>query len=611
MSNHDTFDSIGSNAENLSIVDSSDLEQFDPESFTAFFPSDAQSEYEFEDDGSFDYIPPAEGMSLPVFDDISELCSNHSTTMETSEATDSSFYGHFEQDIICDSGIYRSNDGTSEFRSFDDVIPDVTPDGWYHEETPVVSEVISAAQEIETPAVEQPLPSEEKVSDKAEEDEDDEDDEDEHHKHPVLSALGHVFLGFVTFISILYLVGVYSENAVVTKARNMYIQTAMSTLNHKWLATAVIPPDIITDLMRLNYEAETSMVGVQSNWGDVDVQALPRFENATTELTGGHTEAEEEAASPTAEDLDIIIEEDSVLEDLYSSPEEQTFFELFYEIDYTSMHEYVDANPSVVANGWDNININEAGLNDSGTSIKTVYGDQVLAINAQEGVVLIRVNINLSRGVLAICKDTSKLSLCAASTLGSIGQTAGRICQANDGILAITASAFMDDGNGNGGQISGLAICSGRSYGYSLGGGYKRLELRDDNHMYIVDSSSAVTEGTTDACEFTPALIIDGEIVVDENSSWTSPNPRACLGQTAYLETVMVVVEGRLSDSPGCSVVPIAEIMQRYGCVQAMNLDGGTSAIMYYAGEYVTRCSNTALPSGRTLPTAWVYRKNS
>lgn len=595
MSNRDEFDPIESSA----FAPTSENDHFDPEAFSEFFPSDAASEYEFEDDGSYEYIPPAEGMSLPVFDDLHQLFSQEEEQQSALEAEQRHIPGAFEQHEICDSGIYRSSDGISEFRSFDEVIPEETPEGWYHEEQPVISDVISEAQE--PPKAEETPPPAGSEQNKQNEDE-------ESHKHPVLSALGHILLGFITFISILYLVGIYSSNTVVTKARNMYIQTAMSTLNHKWLATAIIPPDIITDLMRLNYEAESSMVGVQSNWGDVAVQALPRFENATTELTGGKTEE----ATPTAEDLDIIIEEDSVLENLYSSPQEQTFFELFYEIDYRSMQNYVDAHPDVIANGWDNININEAGLNDSGTDITTIYGDQVLAINAQEGVVLIRVNINLSRGVLAICKDSSKLTLSAASTLGSIGQTAGRICQANNGLLAITASGFDDpDGSGNGGQLSGLAVCDGIAYGNSIGGGYKRLELRDNNQMYIVDSSSALGEGTTDACEFTPALIIDGEIVVDENSGWTSPNPRACLGQTAYLETMMIVVEGRYTDSPGCSVIPVAELMQRYGCVQALNMDGGTSAIMYYDGEYVTRCSNENLPSGRTLPTAWVYRKNS
>jgi exopolysaccharide biosynthesis protein len=40
-----------------------------------------------------------------------------------------------------------------------------------------------------------------------------------------------------------------------------------------------------------------------------------------------------------------------------------------------------------------------------------------------------------------------------------------------------------------------------------------------------------------------------------------------------------------------------------------MNLDGGTSAIMWYDGEYITKCSNQNLPEGRPLPTAFVYER--
>lgn len=67
------------------------------------------------------------------------------------------------------------------------------------------------------------------------------------------------------------------------------------------------------------------------------------------------------------------------------------------------------------------ININEAGLDESGTSIQTIHGDQVLALDASNGVLLVRINLGSSRGIMAICKDTSRLSLRAASTLPATG----------------------------------------------------------------------------------------------------------------------------------------------------------------------------------------------
>ena len=303
--------------------------------------------------------------------------------------------------------------------------------------------------------------------------------------------------------------------------------------------------------------------------------------------------------------------ESSQAEEAAALSEQEQFYACFYQLDQSSMEAYVDAHPEVLEHGWSGIDINAAGLEDSGTELYTTQGDQVLALDAQNGILLIRVVLdgdgNNSRGVLAICKDTSLLRLCAASTLPDSGETVGTICRENGGLLALTGNAFLDDGSSDGGIISGLAVCSGASLGTAMGAaGDKRLELRQDDRMYIVDSADPMGEGTRDACEFGPALIVDGKNVAG-GSSWNTLQPRAVIGQSDRLETMMVVIEGRLTDSIGCGIAPIAEKLLEYGCAQAMNLDGGTSAILYYKGQYITRCSYAELPEGRKLPTAWVY----
>ena len=419
-------------------------------------------------------------------------------------------------------------------------------------------------------------------------------------RHPVLNAIAHALLVFLTVFSIAYLVAVYSDIPLVKRVRTMYIQSAMNTLNHKWMATAIIPGTIIDNVMRTQYEADAAAVGTESNWGAVEIQELPKLESATIVPAA--------PASVVDDGFEIVPDSNAESATVHEADtEEDVFFGIFWELDRSSFMAYLDEHPSALDNGWYGIDINAAGLDDSGTDIETIHGDQVLAVNARDGIVLIRVWLseNQSRGILAICKDTSRLSLCPADTLGVIGQTAGRICEANGGVLAITGSAFIDpEGVGNGGEISGLAVCSGEVFGSRLMEDSKRLELRTDNRMYIMDSASELGEGTRDACEFQPAMIIDGTIM---DTTWNGLEPRAVLGQSEKLETMMVIVEGRYADSLGCGVEYVAAKMRQYGCVQAMNLDGGTSAIMYYEGEYVTRCSNPDLPGGRTLPTAWVY----
>lgn len=552
------------------------------DSLSELFGSVDPSQYEFEEDENAYYHTRHH---LPAQNSTSEDApeANTADPGDQSESERNSFHlgDYTDYDTYNDSGTYRSYDGSSEYRSFDAAMPEAPKEGWYH-----FSEEDSALED-----------------EKDYEDDEEEEEEDmtsDRPRHRLLRIFSHILLTLVTLFCGFYLMVLYAPIPALTNLRDMYIRTAMTTLNHKWLATAIVPSDIIDQVMLEDYAADDAMVGKGSNWGNVSVQELPTFADS------------QDATPETASEIEADLDEDANQDGdtiTYSSQEEEIFYQLFYELDYHSMTSYLEDHPDALSNGWSYIDINEAGLDDNGTDIKTVHGDQVLALDAYNGVLLVRVKFGASRGVMAICKDTSRLSLCSATTLPVTGQTAGKICDNNNGVVAITGSAFLDDGTSNGGQISGLAVCEGEEMGSRLGGaGDKRLELRNDDKMYIVDSSDSLSSDTRDACEFHPALIIDGENLAG-NSTWTSPNPRAVLGQSSRLETMMVVVEGRLLDSPGCSVVDIADKMEEYGCVQALNLDGGTSAIMYYKGEYVTRCSNTALPAGRTLPSAWVYKK--
>ncbi len=553
------------------------------DSFADLFDSVDPSEFEFEEDESAYYNGPHH---LPSNQEYTPPAGS-APASGAAPRQDFQLGDYTDYDSYSDSGSYRSYDGSSEYRSFDAAMPDAPENGWYH-----YSDEDSDLEDQ----------NDEEYYDN---DDYDEDDEDEYYdvpsSHRALKIVSHILLVFITLLAGFYLMVLYAPIPALTNLRDTYIRTAMSTLHHKWLATAIIPSEIIDQVMLENYAADDAMVGIRSEWGGVTVNKVPTFSDTTS---GTNNDTTQETTTTD----DQTTTEETQVQRQYSSTEEQTFFEMFYELDYDSVQSYLSDHPDALSNGWAYIDINEAGLSDSGTDIKTTQGDQVLALDAQNGILLLRVHFGSSRGVMAILKDTSRLSLCAASTLPVTGQTAGKICDDNNGLLAITGSAFLDDGTSNGGQISGLAVCQGVEMGTRLGQpGDKRLELRNDGKMYIVDSTAALGSGTRDACEFHPALVVDG-VDLSAQSTWTGPQPRAVLGQSDRLETMMVIVEGRLADSPGCSVVDVAAKMVDYGCVQALNLDGGTSAIMYYKGEYITRCSNTALPGGRTLPSAWVYK---
>lgn len=390
-------------------------------------------------------------------------------------------------------------------------------------------------------------------------------------------SLGHRLLILFLVLAILaglYLTAVYSDIPFIAKWRTAYIQTAMNTLSHQWLATAFIPRSVIDKVVAEMEAAREAQIGVNSEWD----------------------EGEAESRNPTLTDTKGM------------SKEEITFYNLFWEVDVPSMQAYVKEHPDALAAGWSRINIDKSALTDNGTSIRTIQGEQVLAIDAQNEILIAREKGSTYRGVLVIMKDPSRLSLQAASTLGSVGQVCGKIAEAHGGVIGMTGSGFIDPGGtGNGGTLAGYAMCNGKAYGGHMGYGYKRLELHEDNRIYIRDSDSEVSPGTTDAVEFSPAMIIDGETVVNARSGFSDLQPRACLGQSKYGEIIALLVEGRLTTSVGISVPDCAAIMAKHDCMQAMNLDGGTSAMIWYKGKYIMRSSNPALTAGRTLPNAFVY----
>ena len=295
---------------------------------------------------------------------------------------------------------------------------------------------------------------------------------------------------------------------------------------------------------------------------------------------------------------------------------EDDFYDVFWELDRDSMQTYLDEHPETLANGWAGININESGLNQSGTSIRTTMGEQVLAVNFREKVLLVRVEGEKYRGVLAVAKVPARLSVEMSEGLGSYGQTVGEIAEAHGGLLSMTCNGFLDpDGQGNGGDLAGFAMSDGVAYGahytYTDDFPYARFEILTDNTVCIRRSDEEVRADCRDATEFNPALIIDG--VIFQSSYWTSEAPRACIGQSGRGEMLLLVIEGRMLDDGilGTSVNECSAILARHGAVQAMNVDGGTSAILWYDGQCVTRCCNLALPSGRALPNAFVYHKRT
>ena len=190
----------------------------------------------------------------------------------------------------------------------------------------------------------------------------------------------------------LYFLCIYSNIPFIVKYRTIYINTAMNTMRHQWLATYFIPDNVI-DKVRYEYGLQVAASnGKESQWGNADASA--------------------EVTKPTVNEIEAeIVEEEKPDPAEQARLAREAFFEVFWEIDEASMDAYVAEYPDVIANGWDSIHINEAGIEDEGTNIESIYGEQVLGIDAENGVLLLRVKGKGYRGVLAVGKNPAALSV--------------------------------------------------------------------------------------------------------------------------------------------------------------------------------------------------------
>ena len=365
-----------------------------------------------------------------------------------------------------------------------------------------------------------------------------------------------VVLTLILFLECTYCVAVFTDWCPpLTSLRNMYIETALSTLNHRWLATALIPGDIVQEVYEGIAQDRNAQLGQNSAGWET---------GATTGKRG--------------------------------------FYELFPELEPAAVRAWAPIPEEKLAELY----VNYSGLDEVGLDLYTRQGDQVLAIDAKNGILVVRIREELYRGVLVLGKYPERLSCAAAENWGVEGQKAGDIAANHGALVAMTASGF-DDSATEGASQTGASMCGGVPYGEHLKPGYKRIELRSDDRLYVVDAPDEFHPDCTDASEWTPALIVDGKTVVSREDHYNARNPRCCIGQAADGTVLMLTIEGRYFDSLGATAPECAAILARYGAYQAMNLDGGTSAICWYDGRYITRCSDPDRPEGRPLPNCWIY----
>lgn len=178
----------------------------------------------------------------------------------------------------------------------------------------------------------------------------------------------------------------------------------------------------------------------------------------------------------------------------------------------------------------------------------------------------------------------------------NVTDTTSSMAEENEAILAVNGDYY-------GARNSGYVIRDGVLYRSTSAGDQEDLVIWSDGSFSIINESEVTAEelveqGAMEVLSFGPALIMDGQISVDENDEVgkaMASNPRTAIGVIDDLHYVFIVSDGRTEESEGLSLYELAEFCQELGVTTCYNLDGGGSSTMVFNGTLI----NTPTTTGR------------
>lgn len=273
------------------------------------------------------------------------------------------------------------------------------------------------------------------------------------------------------------------------------------------------------------------------------------------------------------------------LADIYLSKEEIAAIQLANSVEDTD--EITDVSiVSINAVSENNVVIDENGEEVITYIVSSSYDSNVYVEN---GIEFHEIKGATFTGVMAVVADPSRVFVGTPRDYydGSAGLSVPTIADRYGSILAINGAFFVDEGGvGNGGTPIGFVFSNGKQLYGGSDTVFNMMGFTEEGVLMCgrMTGAQAVGYGIRDGLTCNPFLIINGE-VMNVNGSGGGLNPRTALGQRADGAVLLLVIDGRQATSLGASMSDVADVMYSFGAVNAGNLDGGGSSVLYYNGE--------------------------
>ena len=428
----------------------------------------------------------------------------------------------------------------------------------------------------------------------------------------------------ITLTLSLYYIVVFTDFPYISEARDLWIETAMTTADHQWLATWFLPRQliervmsrqIITDedtlsnpnLLHPLVSGETArQPGMQDGNGESD----------SKDAAGGASSADAGSGSSNSQ-TGMLSPGDGTADggsladagaNAYLSPGGS-------EYALVPGKDIPIRLPGADFPGWGFFGAPEyEEVENTFPTVGSVdeFGNTVIVSDREEDITVVEIRKTGYTGRIMIVPDPSRVVVRHTRKKNVQGQLIKSFLTEYDAIAGMNGNGFDDpEGHGNGGSIIGWSVSDGAAWGEGAKSAYASVGFNDEHVLMVGTIKNFETHNIRDLAQYGPTLIVDGKKLISGSGGW-GIQPRSAIGQREDGAVLMATFDGRQPGySLGITAGEVADILYQYGCVNAGLCDGGSSSIMMYDGKVLGKPSTPMKDTGRYLPNAFLVLRNN
>ncbi|MBU5592263.1 phosphodiester glycosidase family protein [Clostridium sp. MSJ-4] len=238
---------------------------------------------------------------------------------------------------------------------------------------------------------------------------------------------------------------------------------------------------------------------------------------------------------------------------------------------------------------------------DEGKELKSNEDTVKVSKTQDETIDFLKINNARYNGYVMLVHNPKRVKVAYSDNSGRKGEEISAIVEKNNALAGVNGGGFTPNFDDRSSEYSNIPLGIIISEGNLI---YPededKINLSDEMEICAITKEGILIVGSysykelvnlnvQEAVSFGPILIKEGKAVdIRYNSIWGGGmSQRTVIGQKYDGSIILIVIEGNLHPRAGASLAELQQLMLDLGAINAMNLDGGNSVIMYKDGKAV------------------------